>query len=245
MSIYSRGPRRRRRGLLGSVSAGAVTALVAATLGAAPVAASPDPSLKHRSDVSVPDDVKGAGSVALGTKRVAGDTVDPSLRRATGTVDVMIELEAAPATTAFGQARGRGLAAAKTAARSQASAVKAAQSQVESRFGATATRARTLYRAHAAYSGIAVRTDASRLRALAAIPGVKAIHRLTPKEPTNSSSVPLIGAPKVWQAQAQTGKGVRIGVIDTGIDYTHADFGGPGTTAAFEERYLRRALKKI
>ena len=233
--MNSRGPRRWRRGLLGSVSAGAVTALVAATLGAAPVSASPDPSVKHRSDASVPDDVKGAGSFGLGTKRVAGDTVDPTLRKAAGSVDVMIELDAAPAATAFGQARGRGLSAAKSAARSQTSAVRAAQAQVESRFGSAATRARTLYKAHAAYSGIAVRTDASRLTALAAIPGVKSIHRLTPKEPTNSSSVPLIGAPAVWQAKAQTGKGVRVGIIDTGIDYTHADLGGPGTTAAFDE----------
>ncbi|MGO4602668.1 S8 family serine peptidase [Terrabacter sp. 2YAF2] len=236
MHSNSLGPRR-RRGLLGSVvGAGAVTALVAATLGASPAsAADPHPSLKHRKDASVPAGVRGTGSVGLGTQRVAGDKVDTSLRKATGPVDVMVELDVAPATTAFGQARGRGLAAAKSAARSQTSAVKAAQSSVEARFGAAATRAHTLYRLHAAYAGIAVRTDASRLSALAAVPGVKAIHRLTPKAPSNSSSVPLIGAPKVWQAKGQTGMGVRVGIIDTGIDYTHADFGGPGTPQAFQD----------
>ena len=45
-----------------------------------------------------------------------------------------------------------------------------------------ATRATTLFKVHALYSGIAVTTDASRLAALAAIPGVKAIHVLTPKQ---------------------------------------------------------------
>ena len=218
-----------------SVSAGAIAALAATTLGAAPVSASPDPSVRHRSDRSVPDGLTSAGSLGLGTQRVAaGDTVDAGLRKATGPVDVMIELDTAPATTAFGQARGRGLAAARSAARTQTSAVRTAQKGIESRFGAAATKARTLYKVHAAYAGIAVRTDATRLSALAAIPGVKAIHRLTPKAPTNSSSVPLIGAPKVWKAMSQTGKGVRVGIIDTGIDYTHADFGGPGTVDAFK-----------
>ncbi|WP_256795373.1 S8 family serine peptidase [Terrabacter sp. Ter38] len=216
------------------MSAGAIAALAATTLGATPVSASPDPSVKHRSNASVPDGLTSAGSLGLGTQRVAaGDKVDAGLRKATGPVDVMIELDAAPATTAFGQARGRGLAAAKSAARTQTSTVKAAQKGVESRFAATATKARTLYKVHAAYAGIAVRTDATKLTALAGLPGVKAIHRLTPKAPTNSSSVPLIGAPKVWQAMSQTGKGVRVGIIDTGIDYTHADFGGPGTVDAF------------
>ncbi len=31
-----------------------------------------------------------------------------------------------------------------------------------------------------------------------------------------------------------TGTGIKIADIDTGIDYTHADFGGTGTTAAYQ-----------
>src|SRR5699024_3109872 len=34
-----------------------------------------------------------------------------------------------------------------------------------------------------------------------------------------------------------TGEGIRMGIIDTGVDYTHAAFGGPGTEEAYEEAY--------
>ena len=30
------------------------------------------------------------------------------------------------------------------------------------------------------------------------------------------------------------GEGIKVAIIDTGIDYTHANFGGPGTVAAFD-----------
>ncbi len=52
-------------------------------------------------------------------------------------------------------------------------------------------------------------------------------------------SVPLIGAPSVWamtdaSGMAITGQGVRVAIIDTGVDYTHPDLGGclgPGCKA--------------
>ena len=49
--------------------------------------------------------------------------------------------------------------------------------------------------------------------------------------------VPLIGAPEVWAGvDGVHGEGIKVAVIDTGIDYTHADFGGPGTAAATRPR---------
>ena len=49
-------------------------------------------------------------------------------------------------------------------------------------------------------------------------------------KPDNVHGVPLIGAPAVWDGlNGFHGEGVKVAVIDTGIDYTHADFGGPGT----------------
>src|SRR5438034_2906612 len=86
----------------------------------------------------------------------------------------------------------------------------------------------------AAYNGIKVRIAADRVKELAALPGVVAVRPLQLMKPDNLRGIPLIGAPSVWQNLGLHGEGVKIAIIDTGIDYTHANFGGPGTAAAFE-----------
>ncbi|MER6302350.1 S8 family serine peptidase [Kitasatospora sp. NPDC001539] len=100
-----------------------------------------------------------------------------------------------------------------------------------------APAARELYRTRTLLTGLAVSAPAERLPALRALPGVRAVHPIVNKQRDNAYSVPLTGAPKVWEGDAaltgNTGRGVRIGIIDSGIDYTHADFGGPGTEQAF------------
>ncbi|SNY55622.1 S8 family peptidase [Paractinoplanes atraurantiacus] len=45
------------------------------------------------------------------------------------------------------------------------------------------------------------------------------------RKPTLDVSVPLIGAPAAWQA-GLTGAGVKVAVIDSGVDLTHPDFAG-------------------
>ncbi|WP_316526142.1 S8 family serine peptidase [Kitasatospora brasiliensis] len=98
-----------------------------------------------------------------------------------------------------------------------------------------APAARELYRTRTVLAGLAVSVPADRLPALRALPGVRAVHPIVNKRRDNAHSVPLTGAPQVWAGDPAggTGRGVRIGIIDSGIDYTHADFGGPGTEEAF------------
>ncbi|WP_308222603.1 S8 family serine peptidase [Kitasatospora sp. A2-31] len=104
-----------------------------------------------------------------------------------------------------------------------------------------APTARELYRTRTLLTGLAVTVPADRLPALRALPGVEAVHPIVRKQRDNAHSVPLTGAPGVWAGPSgeaggdgNTGQGVRIGIVDSGIDYTHADFGGPGTEEAFK-----------
>jgi subtilisin family serine protease len=38
------------------------------------------------------------------------------------------------------------------------------------------------------------------------------------------------------------GEGVKIAIIDTGIDYTHANFAGPGTVDAFNTAFANSTV---
>ena len=62
---------------------------------------------------------------------------------------------------------------------------------------------------------------------------MKAVYPIAPKKASNSYAIPLQGAPSAWQAHGDLGQNSTIGIIDTGVDYTHANFGGPGTVAAY------------
>ena len=84
-----------------------------------------------------------------------------------------------------------------------------------------------------AYNGMKVRIGRDKAAQLATLPGVVAVKPLLLMRPTNVRSIPYIGAPAVWQSLGVHGEHVKVAIIDTGIDYTHANFGGP----AREGRY--------
>jgi subtilisin family serine protease len=95
---------------------------------------------------------------------------------------------------------------------------------------------------HGALNGMKVEVHPSKIDAIAALPGVVSVLRVMRHERNNASSVPYIGAPAVWQGTSGfRGEGVKVAIIDTGIDYTHANFGGPGTQAAYASAYAHGA----
>lgn len=83
-------------------------------------------------------------------------------------------------------------------------------------------------------NGVRVEIPRNRLDALRNLPGVVGIKEVALYERLHAVSVPRIQAPAVWAGVfGLRGEGVKVAVIDSGIDYTHANFGGPGTPAAF------------
>lgn len=150
-------------------------------------------------------------------------------------VSVMLELDAEPAVTAYMSARNT--RAAGIATRVAVAEVQAVATSVR----AALQSEMFLFETTNVYAGVAVLANVDNLDVLAQIPGVRAVHRLVPKERTNFISVPLIGAPAAWIGGAGTGEGITIGIMDTGIDFTHADFGGPGTPAAYQAAFAAQA----
>ena len=89
-----------------------------------------------------------------------------------------------------------------------------------------------------AYNGIKVFIPPSKTSQLEQLPGVAAVRAIAPMTFDNVRGVPFIGAPAVWDGvNGLHGEGIKIAVIDTGIDYTNANFGGPGTTAAYQTAF--------
>ncbi len=72
--------------------------------------------------------------------------------------------------------------------------------------------------------------------ALAKRAGVKRVERLRVYKLLTAKSVPAIGAKTAWGTRTTgfDGEGMRIAVIDSGLDYTHAMFGGAGTEEAYQ-----------
>lgn len=163
-----------------------------------------------------------------------GGTIDPQVlpyaMDDTRQVTVMLEMRGDPVAVAQSKAPGRELSQAQKD-RIKAE-LKRRQDAITGRIAAGGGD--VLSQLQSAYNGIKVRIARSDVAALAGLPNVIAVRGIQQQTPGNATSVPYLGVPGVWENLGFTGAGVKVAVIDTGIDYTHANFGGPGTVEAFE-----------
>jgi subtilisin family serine protease len=94
-------------------------------------------------------------------------------------------------------------------------------------------------------NAIKIRLPFGQVERLRRLDGVVDVQSVAQFRPLTSSSVPFIGATNVWNRGnlSATGKGVRIGIIDSGIDYHHAMFGGSGDVADYTKNNPARIEK--
>src|SRR6185369_736982 len=186
--------------------------------------------------LSQPDEVSHAQTGGFDRSQYADDKPIGELEvqdelPETGEFNVMIELFDAPTSIVYKDVLGdqsdraanpQRRASAQGAARSQMSRIRGAQQRVLAHLGKFGQKAKTLYNVQTAYNGIAARIDASVLAELRSDPDVKGVYALPMHHIENSSSLPFIKAASAWAATGgNSGNGIKIAVIDTGVDYLH------------------------
>lgn len=142
--------------------------------------------------------------------------IDPALGAVTGPQRVLVRLAARPVALGGSMARVE---------RQQDAFVDALPTSVD---------AEVLASVDTVLNGVFLSVDATDVAAIAADPRVESVSLVRDYERDLADTVPYIGASAV-HTTGETGAGIEVAVLDSGIDYTHAAFGGPGTRQAYED----------
>lgn len=168
---------------------------------------------------------------ALNAAPAANGLKETKLREPEGT-EVFVRLQIPSVAEANAESlRTQGAFLDSTAQKQHAAAISRQQADFAARLQGMGLRPKQAQRVGA--NGLRVRATAAQIAQLRAMPEVRSVAKVERHVHDNIDSVPWIGAPVAW-ARALTGKGISIGIIDSGIDYTHADFGGSGSIADYE-----------
>jgi subtilisin family serine protease len=151
--------------------------------------------------------------------------------RIEGETEIMLVLEGEPVAAAVLAERRPGrLAVVDRSSSSQIAAERKAQ-QAALLPMIAAANGRVTGNFYKLVNAVRVRVPASGIESLRSLPGVLRIEAVPDFHRGLASSVPWIGVPSAWASTEAdlTGEGVRIGILDSGIDYTHRMFGGSGS----------------
>ena len=108
------------------------------------------------------------------------------------------------------------------------------QSAFLERVRALDPEARVIASVQIVLNAVFVEVDAAVLPQLAKDPAVARIAPVADYELDLAETVPYIGAAEL-QSSGYTGRGIKVAVLDSGIDYTHAAFSGPGTVEFYQQ----------
>ncbi|MGI8416795.1 MAG: S8 family serine peptidase, partial [Nakamurella sp.] len=173
----------------------------------------------------------GYSSIKAGVSAKLAGGLD---RSKAGTYQVFVQLAGNGAAAESKATASKGAAVAKAAAKSKRASIGASANAVTSAAKGKDSKVRKIYTTVNTVPGVAMSADLTAIKAIAARSDVVKITPIVPKTIDNAGAAQFTRVLNTWQSEGLLGTGVRIGIIDTGIDYTHADFGGVGTTAAYQ-----------
>lgn len=232
---------------------GALTGAAIAVLAACGGGSSPSPDLEQ--PLAATSRNSAASSLRIDGGGVSQNVLDSRLLRARGPQRVWVTLSA-PSLAAYRSSQLEALGAdmqarslgAKTNARAlnvneraQRGALTLHREVLRSRQNDMMSQlrgygAKELGRVHVAHNAVAVEVDATSLNSISQLSGVLKVRPVIDHVLDLSETVPYVGGATA-QAGGRTGKGVKVAVLDSGIDYTHRNLGGVGTTDAYAAAY--------
>ncbi len=120
--------------------------------------------------------------------------------------------------------------------RAYAAQLRAKQAQVIS--AAQALGAQVVAQMTNASNGVLMSIDANQVSALSRLADVQSVMVVEDSTLTLPDVTAYVGATALHnRTPSVSGAGVRIAVLDSGIDFTHRNLGGPGTVAAYQTAY--------
>ena len=178
------------------------------------------------------DDESSYGRFARLTGAVNYSGFKPASTQPGRPARVVLELRGEPVTKVEAEAQRQGKSLSKAEKAAVRDRLAAGQQGVEAAIRDLGGRVEFTYQD--AYNGIAATVPAAAVAQLSSLPDVVSVRLQRTVKRDNVPGVQYIRGNAAWGDVGVTGVGQKIAVIDTGVDYTHANFGGPGTVAAFE-----------
>ncbi len=167
--------------------------------------------------------------------RSALQKIHPSLRGAGRSANVLIRLKDPPVLARLGKgAKQLGYKLSRDQQIAYTWKLRQRQSGVAARV--LSGGGQVVAQLTASQNAILAVVDTDQLPALAEFAVVTAIRPVVDSEISLTGTIPQVGAAPV-HAGGVTGEGVRVAVLDSGIDYTHWNLGGPGTVADYAAAY--------
>lgn len=120
------------------------------------------------------------------------------------------------------------------AAQNAISSIQQSQQSVEAAIASVSQSLQVVAKTSKLSNAIVVNGEESEVHKLLANPQVDSVLPVYDYKLTVADSADYIKATPLVASGEATGEGVRVAVLDTGIDYTHKAFGGAGTAAAYE-----------